>query len=178
YLRDGLPPVPPYQGTLSYFTLGRLSETLERLARAGWRDVYEGEIAASIVADVAAMGGVLSAEDLAGCRARVTPASEGAWCSRILQATGPLTAAPTALDVVRQMGDVRCGPQPDAAWYVALARALKAAYARRLVSLGDAEPPAAQSCTTHITVCDEAGSRGATTSTLFPSVGNPVAPPG
>ena len=45
YLRDGLPPVPPYQGALSYFRLGRLSETLERLAQAGWRDFYEGEIA-------------------------------------------------------------------------------------------------------------------------------------
>src|SRR5262245_6616129 len=38
YLRDGLPPVPPYQGALSYFGLGKLSETLERLAQAGWRD--------------------------------------------------------------------------------------------------------------------------------------------
>ncbi|HEX2511153.1 MAG TPA: gamma-glutamyltransferase, partial [Xanthobacteraceae bacterium] len=51
YLRDGLPPVPPYQGALSYFRLGRLSETLDRLVRAGWRDFYEGEIASSIVAD-------------------------------------------------------------------------------------------------------------------------------
>src|SRR5947207_554318 len=41
YLRDGLPPVAPYQGALSYFQLGRLPETLERLARAGWRDLYE-----------------------------------------------------------------------------------------------------------------------------------------
>ena len=73
YLRDGLPPVAPYQGGLSYFRLGGLSETLERLGRAGWRDFYEGEIASSIVADVAALGGVLSAEDLldaerASCR--------------------------------------------------------------------------------------------------------------
>ena len=60
YLRDGLPPVPPYQGTFPYFRLGRLYETLERLAQAGWRDFYEGEIAASIAADVRAMGGVLS----------------------------------------------------------------------------------------------------------------------
>ena len=74
YLRDGLPPVPPYQGALPYFRLGRLGDTLERLAQAGWRDFYEGEIAASIAADVRAMGGVLSAQDLAACRARVLPA--------------------------------------------------------------------------------------------------------
>src|SRR6185503_1434532 len=63
YLRDGLPPIAPYQGPLGYFRLGRLGETLERLAQAGWRDFYEGEIAANIVADIARMGGVVAAED-------------------------------------------------------------------------------------------------------------------
>jgi gamma-glutamyltranspeptidase/glutathione hydrolase len=178
YLPDGLPPVPPYQGTMSYFTLGRLPDTLEQLARAGWRDLYEGEIAASIAADVAAMGGVLSAADLRGCRARVAPASEGTWCGRTLQASGPLTAAPTAMDVLRQMSDVPHGLRPDATWYVALARALKAAYARRLASLGDAEPPAAESCTTHLTVCDQEGSMVAMTSTLLSSMGSRVVLPG
>ncbi len=178
YLRDGLPPVPPYQGALSYFRLGNLSETLDRLARAGWRDLYEGEIAASIVADVAAMGGVLTAEDLAGCKARVAPAVEAPWGAHTLQATGSLTAAPTAMDVLRQMAGVRLGPAPDPAWYVALARALKAAYAQRLASVGDAEPAAAESCTTHLTVCDEEGSMVAITSTLLSSMGSRVVLPG
>jgi gamma-glutamyltranspeptidase / glutathione hydrolase len=178
YLRDGLPPVPPYQGGLGYFRLGRLSETLERLAQAGWRDFYEGELASSIVADVAAMGGVLSAEDLLKCRARILPAVEGPWCSRVLQATGPLTAAPTAIDVLRQMAGVRLGPAPDAAWYVALARALKAAYAQRLASLGDAEAPAAETCTSHLSVCDEEGSMVAMTTTLLSSMGSRVVLPG
>lgn len=177
YLRDGLPPVPPYQGGLGYFSLGRLSETLERLARAGWRDFYEGEIASNIVADVVAMGGVLSTEDLLRCRARVMPAFEGNWCSRVLQASGPLTAAPTAMDVLRQMADVRFGPKPDAAWYVALACALKTAYAQRLASLGDAEAPAAESCTSHISVCDEEGSMVAMTTTLLSSMGSRVVLP-
>ncbi len=86
------------------------------------------------------MGGVLSAEDLRNCKARVSPATEVPWRGRTLQLAGPLTAAPTAADVLRQMADVRFGAAPDAAWYVALARALKAAYAQRLTSLGDAEP--------------------------------------
>ena len=177
YLRNGLPPVPPYQGALNYFGLGKLSETLERLARAGWRDFYEGEIASTIVADVVAMGGVLSAEDLLRCRARVMPAVEGPWCSRILQATGPLTAAPTAMDVLLQMAGVRFGPTPDAAWYVALARALKTAYAQRLASLGDAETPVAESCTSHISVCDEEGTMVAMTTTLLSSMGSRVVLP-
>ena len=177
YLRDGLPPLAPYQGPLSYFPLGNLAATLERLQRAGWRDIYEGEIAAQIVADVKQMGGVLSAEDLRSYRARVSPATEMAWRGRTLQLSGPLTAAPTAMDVLRRMSDARFGAAPDAAWYVALARALKAAYAQRLTSLGDAEPQAAESCTTHITVADADGTMIALTTTLLSSMGSRVVLP-
>src|SRR3954463_9011783 len=177
YLRDGLPPMPPYQGGLNYFRLGNLPDTLERLANAGWRDFYEGEIAAGIVADVKALGGVLSAEDLRNCQARVAPATEIAWRGRTLQLSGPLTAAPTAADVLRRMGDVRFGAKPDAAWYLALARALKSAYAQRLSSLGDADPVAAESCTTHITACDADGTMVALTTTLLSSMGSRVVLP-
>jgi gamma-glutamyltranspeptidase/glutathione hydrolase len=177
YLRDGLPPVPPYQGPIGYFRLGKLADTLERLAQAGWRDFYEGEIAARIATDTRAMGGVLSAEDLRGCKARVLPATEVPWRSRTLQLAGPLTAAPTATDVLRQMAGVRFGAAPDAAWYVALARAMKSAYAQRLASLGDAEPMAAESCTTHLTVCDADGTMVAMTTTLLSSLGSRVVLP-
>jgi gamma-glutamyltranspeptidase/glutathione hydrolase len=172
YLRDGLPPVPPYQGGLNYFRLGNLPGTLARLGSAGWRDFYEGEIAAQIVADVKQMGGVLSAQDLRGCKARVSLATEAPWRKRTIQLAGPLTAAPTAMDVLRQMADVPTGKAPDAAWYVALARALKAAYAQRLASLGDAEPVAAESCTTHISVADAEGTMVAMTTTLLSSMGS------
>ena len=60
YLPDGLPPVPPYQGKPGFFRQGNLPATLERLGQAGLRDFYEGEIAASIAADIKALGGVLS----------------------------------------------------------------------------------------------------------------------
>ena len=176
YLRDGLPPIAPYQGGLSYFRQGRLPETLERLARAGWRDFYEGEIAAAIAADVREMGGVLSADDLRGCKARVMQAVEHSWRGRTLQLTGPLTAAPTAVDVLRQM-DVRFGKAPDAGWYVALAHSLKAAHARRVTSLSEAKPQAAESCTTHITVADADGTMVAMTTTLLSSMGSRVVLP-
>jgi gamma-glutamyltranspeptidase / glutathione hydrolase len=177
YLPNGLPPVPPYQGALSHFRLGRLCETLEQLSRAGWRDFYAGEIAASIIADTTSMGGVLSAEDLSRCRARVLPAVEMPWRTHALETAGSLTAAPTAADVVRQMAEFRIPRAPDAQWYVALARALKGAYARRLSTLGDAEPQAAESCTTHISVCDEEGTMVAITTTLLSSMGSRVVLP-
>jgi len=60
---------------------------------------------------------------------------------------------------------------------VALARALRAAYAQRLTSLGDAEPIAAESCTTHITACDADGTMVALTTTLLSSMGSRVVLP-
>ncbi|HEY8288308.1 MAG TPA: gamma-glutamyltransferase, partial [Acetobacteraceae bacterium] len=177
YLPDGLPPVAPYQGKPGFFRLGNLKATLERLAKAGLRDVYEGEIAASIAADVKAMGGVLSAEDLRGCQPRTRAATEYAWRGRTLQLTGGLTAAPTLMRVLDQMATLPYGRSPDAAWYLGAARAMKAAYAERLEGLGDADPLAAETCTTHLTVCDADGTMVALTSTLLSSMGSRVVLP-
>jgi len=177
YLPDGLPPVPPYQGNPGAFQLGRLADTLERLAHAGLRDFYKGDVAASIAADVAAMGGVLDSDDLRHCEAQITPCQETPWQSRTLQLAGGLTAAPTLARVMQGMTPPT-GAAPDAAWFVALARAMKAAYAERLAGLGDAEPKAAESCTTHLTACDEQGTMVAITTTLLSSMGSRVVLPG
>ena len=172
YLPDGLPPVPPYQGAPGFLPLGNLQATLERLAKAGLRDFYQGDIAAAIVADMRAMGGILSAEDLFQCHARVMPAMEVNWRGRTLQLSGGLTAAPTLARVLEGMAGAPYGKTPSAAWFVALARAMKAAYAERLAGLGDAEPKAAESCTTHLTVCDAEGTMVSMTTTLLSSMGS------
>ena len=175
YLPNGLPPVPPYQGTPGFFRQGNLAATLERLGRAGLRDFYEGEVAASVVADIQALGGVVSAEDLRKCQARTWMATEVGWRGRTLQLTGGLTAAPTLMSVLEQMKDAPYGGKvPSAAWYVALARAMKAAYADRLAGLGESEPDSAESCTTHLTVCDGEGTTVAVTTTLMSSMGSRV----
>ena len=88
YLPDGMPPVAPYHGTPGFFPLGRLADTLERLAHAGLRDFYEGDVASSLAADVAAMGGVLDIDDLRRCEARMQPCQEAAWNGRTLQLAG------------------------------------------------------------------------------------------
>jgi gamma-glutamyltranspeptidase/glutathione hydrolase len=174
YLPNGLPPIAPYQGKPGFFRLGNLPATLDRLAKAGPRDFYEGEIAASTIADVKAMGGVLSAQDLRDCQARVLPATEYDWHGRTLQLTGGLTAAPTMMRVLDQMKSAPCRKAPDAAWFVAFARAMKAAYAERLSGLGDADPLAAETCTTHLTTCDQDGTMVAMTTTLLSSMGSRV----
>ena len=160
YLPNGLPPAPPYQGKPGFFRQGNLPDTLERLGRAGLRDFYEGDVAASVAADVRALGGVLSLDDLRNCQARTWPAEEVGWRGRTLQLTGGLTAAPTLKRVLEGMADAPYGghaPSPD--WYRTLARVMKGAYAERLAGLGESEPLAAESCTTHLTACDAEGIR-------------------
>ena len=55
---------------------------------------------------------------------------------------------------------------------------MRAAYADRLSRLGEADPVAAESCTTHLTVCDAAGTTVAMTTTLLSSMGSRVVLPG
>jgi len=177
YLPDGLLPVAPYQGSTGFFSLGALADTLEHLGRAGLRDQYEGEVAAAIMADVKAMGGLLSADDLRLCQARVRPATQFPWRGQTLQLAGGLTAAPTMIRVLEQMAEVRVGSRPDASWYVAFGRAMKQAYKERLQGLGDADGGAAETCTTHLTVCDGEGTMVAMTTTLLSSMGSRVVLP-
>lgn len=178
YLPGGLPPVAPYQGTPGFFQLGALPETLERLRHAGMRDFYEGEVAAAIAADVKEMGGFLSAGDLANCRARLLPAVSVPWRGRTLHLSNGLTAAPTFRRVMEMMEAAPWeGREPGTAWHMAFVRAMQAAYAERLAGLGDAEPKAAESCTTHLTVCDADGMVVAMTTTLLSSMGSRVVLP-
>ena len=178
YLRDGLPPVAPYQGGLTLFPARQARRhagapragRMARFLRGRDRGAHRGRCARTWAA-------CCRREDLRGCKARVLRPAEVPWRGRTVQLTGPLTAAPTATEVLRDMAGVRVGAAPDAAWYVALARALKAAYAQRLTSLGDAEPQAAESCTTHLTVCDADGTMVAMTTTLLSSMGSRVVLP-
>jgi gamma-glutamyltranspeptidase/glutathione hydrolase len=55
---------------------------------------------------------------------------------------------------------------------------MKTAYAERLSGLGDADPLAAETCTTHLTVCDAEGTMVAMTTTLLSSMGSRVVLPG
>jgi len=175
YMPNGLPPAPPYQGKPGYFRQGNLPDTLEHLGKAGLRDFYEGDIAASVAADTRSLGGVLSLEDLRNCQASSRPAEQVGWRGRTLQLTGGLTAAPTLKRVLEGMADAPYGGnEPSTDWYRTLARVTKAAYAERLAGLGESEPLAAESCTTHLTTCDAEGNTVAMTTTLMSSFGSRV----
>jgi len=179
YLPGGLPPVAPYQGVPGFLAQGNLATTLARLAEAGLGDFYRGDVAASIAADLAAMGGFVSASDLAGCTARRLPAVTMPWRGRMLHLSNGLTATPTFRRVAAAMEAADwSGRAPGTAWHMAFAAAMQAAYAERLAGVGDAEPAGADSCTTHLTVCDAAGMMVSMTTTLLSSMGSRLVLPG
>ena len=135
-------------------------------------------IAAALVRDVRAVGGVIDAEDLRACAARIVPATAFPWRNgRILQLATGLTAAPTLARVLPVMRDLAHGTAPDAAWYTTLATSLKTAYGERLAGLGAEENDKAETCTTHLTVVDADGTMVSMTTTLMSTMGSRVVLP-
>jgi gamma-glutamyltranspeptidase / glutathione hydrolase len=171
WLPDGLPPAAPANGEAPALGLGHLADTLARLAEYGPDDFYQGEIAQAIAGDVREAGGVLSAEDLAQCRARAVPSLEIPYRGYGLHAARGLTAAPTLANVLDRLGSKRFPQAPDAVYFETLIDALQQAYHARLEGLGDVEP-AGESCTTHITAIDRDGGIAALTTTLLSSFGS------
>jgi gamma-glutamyltranspeptidase / glutathione hydrolase len=177
WLPDGLPPVcPPDADSLSLH-LGRLAQTLERLAEAGPDDFYQGDIARSITADIRAAEGVLSAEDLARCHARIVPALDIPYRGTTFQAAPGTTAGPTLAAVLGQLAKHSFAASPDTGYFEAVIEALRAAYAERLAKMGDAETGLSTS-TTHITAIDRRGGIVALSSTLLSSFGSRYVLPG
>ena len=171
YLPDGLPPTAPANGAPPNLKQGRLAETLARLAEHGPEDFYTGDIAAAIVTDVKAAGGVLAADDLANCRPRIVPTLDIPYRGFTFQAARGLSAAPTLADVLDRLSGKSFAKRPDANYFEAVVEALQQAYDARLEGLGDTEP-AADSCTTHVTAVDRDGGVAALTTTLLSSFGS------
>jgi gamma-glutamyltranspeptidase/glutathione hydrolase len=179
WLPNGFPPVTAAGAELERLKLKGLAATLKRLAAAGRRDFYEGEIAASLVKDLQAMGGNLGAGDLAGYRARIVePLTAGYRGVQLALAPG-LTAGPTLLRALNGLGGARFrrnGPHADA--FVAYAEVLRQAYAERLETMGETADRRSPSTTTHLNVVDRDGNMVALTQTLLSVFGSKVVLPG
>jgi len=178
YLPDGLPPMPPVEGT-AHLPLGNLARTLRRLADAGARDFYEGELAAALLRDLQKGGSRISATDLRNYHATVMPALEIPYRGVSVGAVPGLSGGPTLADVLGRLTtslqDTRLAAGPSAAAYAAYADAFARAYAARLERLG--EGALAPSCTTHLSVVDRHGTMVALTQTLLSRFGSKVVLP-
>ena len=104
YLPDGLPPVAPYQGSPGFFRLGALGRHAGASgSRRTARPIRRANRRRRSSPTSRQMGGVLSADDLRSCQARILPATQFPWRGHTLQLAGGLTAAPTMMRVLEQM---------------------------------------------------------------------------
>ena len=174
YLLDGLPPAPAWSArTEVRLPQRKLARTLRRLAEAGPRDFYEGELAGAIAREVQEAGGALSAQDLASYRARLIDPLTIEYRGARIHATPELTAGPTLAYALRRL-ESRLDPlaTPDSGAYIAYAECLQEAYAYRLARMGDVDGGRAPGCTSHFCVVDRQGNMAAVTQTLLSIFGS------
>ncbi|PZX17089.1 gamma-glutamyltranspeptidase/glutathione hydrolase [Palleronia aestuarii] len=181
FLVDGQWPIGESWTALSDARLdqGKAAETLARLAEAGPRDFYEGDIAAALVSDVQAKGGSLALSDLAEYRARRAPSLEQPYRDGRVMAPSGFSAGTELAQALAQMeGAFTPGDGPDAESYGAMADALDTAYARRLAEVGDTgEDDRTPACTTSFSIVDRAGNMVSVTQTLLSMFGAHVVSP-
>ena len=187
YLKDGLPPVAQWSIKSDIrMPQHRLKAAMARLAEAGPRDFYEGDLARSIAADVQAGGGALSVEDLGAFRAHLREPLAIPYRGGKVYATPELTAGPTLAHALRLLQESlrATGGAPDASAYAAYARAVQTAYRERLKDMGDADGRRAlgaeylaPSCTTHFSVVDRDVNIAAVTKTLLSTFGSKFVTP-
>jgi gamma-glutamyltranspeptidase/glutathione hydrolase len=177
WLPAGMPPVTPPDAPFNRIRLAGLAGTLRRLASAGRRDFYEGEIAAAIAKDIHAVGGVLGIEDLKEYRARIVAPTECDYRGAKISLAPQLTAGPSMAWALGRLANRRLerkGPHADS--FVAYVEVLREAYAQRLRTMGESEGRAPSS-TTHLNVIDRAGNMVALTQTLLSVFGSKVVLP-
>lgn len=178
WLPGGFPPVTATGAPLQRLKLGGLAATMRRLADAGPRDFYEGDVAAGIIRDLKAMGGNLSAADLKNFHARIVAPIETSYGNAQLALAPELTAGPTMLRALAPLRQHRFQPGvPQADAFVAYADALRSAYAERLTTMGDTSDRRDPSTTTHLNVIDRHGNMVALTQTLLSVFGSKVVLP-
>lgn len=119
-----------------------LAKTLRRLASAGGRAFYEGEIAEAIASDLAHRGGILGRDDLAGYRTKRRVPLRGGYRGYEIVSFPPPSSGGVALvemlNVLEGFDLASRGAGSSASFHL-LAEAMKLAFADRAAYLGDSD---------------------------------------
>ena len=114
-----------------------MEKTLERIASAGWRDFYEGEIGRRISDYVREAGGILTREDMAAYAPRLTDPYTVSYGSGTVHGTILANGCLTALQILNMLDCLELPPNDTSAYWHLYAEVLKLAWRDRLQYLAD-----------------------------------------
>lgn len=176
FLDNGRPRRVPNGQQVDYLPMMAKAAMLRRLATAGARDFYEGEVAQSLVEDLQAGGSVIDAADLAGFQPRWTTARTARYRDTEVSVVPGLCGGPSLLDTLAKIEAELTPASTDAEAAAIYARAIRSTYESRLKTMGHAG--AHGDCTSHVSVVDAAGNMVSLTNTLLSRFGSKVTLPG
>lgn len=175
FLRDGLfPPVSESDDAAEVVRDPMMPGFLRLLQRNGPRDFYEGQIGATIVADMQALGRDWRLDDLAAYRATVSAPQIQPYRDTELLGVPGLNGAPTVMRFFQQ-SEARfaaTGQPPTATDYARFAQLMRELWQERYSAMGDDNPN--EKCTTHVSVVDKSGGMAALTNTMGARFGSKV----
>ncbi len=116
-----------------------MAATLDRLAAIGPRELYEGELAGRIAAEIEQGGGYVTLDDLRAFRVRVSPPVEGTYRGLRVLSSAPPAGGVTLIQILQTLDRFAPSRNQDAEHRVLLAAALREAFAARAASIGDPE---------------------------------------
>jgi gamma-glutamyltranspeptidase/glutathione hydrolase len=153
------------------------AKMLKRLAQAGYRDFYEGEVAAMIARDLEAGGSKIRKGDLAKFQPQWRAPLQGSYRHFEINAVPGLSGGPSFLHAAELLATsgINAKSTPGEA-ALAYATAIREAYEVRLTRLGHAAMKDA-GCTSHLSVVDRHGTMVALTNTLLSRFGSHVTLP-
>src|SRR5438105_26924 len=120
-----------------HWTNPDLADTLERLARSGAWDFYEGEIAARIAQELARGSGYVTADDLRNYRIRALDPIEGTFRGLTVRSAAPPASGITCVQMLQVLNNFPPLQPEDPRSYVLLASAMHEAFAARLRAVAD-----------------------------------------
>ncbi len=177
FLPGGWPPAIPITAEgETRLPMPKLARSLETLRDDGPRAFYEGPLAESIAADIAAAGGCLDRSDLRDHGARLQEPLTIDYRGATLWATPELSAGPTLAETLAQCA-FSPAAAPDGEFYQAIGGALGEAFERRLAVMGDTDDGRSPACTSHFTVVDRDGMIVSLTQTLLSIFGSMIVLP-
>ncbi|WP_047457987.1 gamma-glutamyltransferase family protein [Rhizobium rhizogenes] len=175
FLHNGRAPRVPEGGRKAFLPMKAKARTLERLAAAGPRDFYEGELADQLIKGLADGGSVLSEKDFASYAPRwLTPLKQD-FRGLVVHAVPELSGGPTLCVALSELETSLPENDPfGGTAALAFARAIRRASEYRLKHLGHA---AGESCTSHLSVVDADGTMVSLTNTLLSRFGSKIVVP-